>query len=78
MENIGTIANSGTKKYLEGLDKNQTQDSNLLVNLVLDSTPLLLFLIQLLFLVERLAMIRQMEQNGFQKAREIIPLKLLS
>ncbi len=24
MENIGTIANSGTKKYLEGLDKNQT------------------------------------------------------
>ena len=30
MENIGTIANSGTKKYLEGLDKNQTQDSNLI------------------------------------------------
>jgi len=30
MENIGTIANSGTKKYLEGLDKSQTQDSNLI------------------------------------------------
>ena len=30
MENIGTIANSGTKKYLEGLDKNQSQDSNLI------------------------------------------------
>ena len=30
MENIGTIANSGTKKYLESLDKNQTQDSNLI------------------------------------------------
>ena len=30
MENIGTIANSGTRKYLENLDKNQTQDSNLI------------------------------------------------
>tara|TARA_B110000967_G_scaffold81215_1_gene83963 strand:- start:989 stop:2845 length:1857 start_codon:yes stop_codon:yes gene_type:complete len=30
MENIGTIANSGTKKYLESLDKDQTQDSNLI------------------------------------------------
>ena len=30
MENIGTIANSGTRKYLESLDKNQTQDSNLI------------------------------------------------
>ena len=30
MENIGTIANSGTKKYLESLGKNQTQDSNLI------------------------------------------------
>ncbi|MFT7466727.1 MAG: molecular chaperone HtpG, partial [Brevundimonas sp.] len=30
MENIGTIANSGTKKYLEGLDKNQSQNSNLI------------------------------------------------
>ena len=30
MENIGTIANSGTRKYLERLDKNQTQDSNLI------------------------------------------------
>ena len=30
MENIGTIANSGTRKYLETLDKNQTQDSNLI------------------------------------------------
>ena len=30
MENIGTIANSGTRKYLESLDKNQTKDSNLI------------------------------------------------
>ncbi|MDB0021575.1 molecular chaperone HtpG, partial [Candidatus Pseudothioglobus singularis] len=30
MENIGTIANSGTRKYLESLDKNQTQDSNMI------------------------------------------------
>ena len=30
MENIGTIANSGTRKYLESLDKDQTQDSNLI------------------------------------------------
>ncbi len=30
MENIGTIANSGTRKYLESLDKNQTQNSNLI------------------------------------------------
>ena len=30
MENIGTIANSGTRKYLESLDTNQTQDSNLI------------------------------------------------
>ena len=30
MENIGTIANSGTKKYLESLDKTQAQDSNLI------------------------------------------------
>jgi len=30
MENIGTIANSGTKKYLQSLDKSQTQDSNLI------------------------------------------------
>jgi len=30
MENIGTIANSGTRKYLESLDKSQTQDSNLI------------------------------------------------
>ena len=30
MDNIGTIANSGTKKYLESLDKNQAQDSNLI------------------------------------------------
>ena len=30
MENIGTIANSGTRKYLESLDENQTQDSNLI------------------------------------------------
>ena len=30
MENIGTIANSGTKKYLKSLDKAQTQDSNLI------------------------------------------------
>ena len=30
MEYIGTIANSGTRKYLESLDKNQTQDSNLI------------------------------------------------
>ena len=30
MENIVTIANSGTRKYLESLDKNQTQDSNLI------------------------------------------------
>ena len=30
MDNIGTIANSGTRKYLESLDKSQTQDSNLI------------------------------------------------
>jgi len=30
MDNIGTIANSGTKKYLESLDKTQAQDSNLI------------------------------------------------
>jgi len=30
MDNIGTIANSGTKKYLESLDKAQAQDSNLI------------------------------------------------
>ena len=30
MENIGTIANSGTRKYLESLDKSQTKDSNLI------------------------------------------------
>ncbi|MGE4594861.1 MAG: molecular chaperone HtpG [Gammaproteobacteria bacterium] len=30
MDNIGTIANSGTKKYLESLDKSQAQDSNLI------------------------------------------------
>ena len=30
MENIGTIANSGTRKYLEGLDKDKAQDSNLI------------------------------------------------
>ena len=30
MENIGTIANSGTRKYLESLDKSQAQDSNLI------------------------------------------------
>ena len=30
MENIGTIANSGTRKFLESLDENQTQDSNLI------------------------------------------------
>ena len=30
MENIGTIANSGTKKYLQSLDKSQAQDSNLI------------------------------------------------
>jgi molecular chaperone HtpG len=30
MDNIGTIANSGTKKYLENLDKAQAQDSNLI------------------------------------------------
>ena len=30
MDNIGTIANSGTRKYLESLDKSQAQDSNLI------------------------------------------------
>ena len=30
MENIGTIANSGTRKYLESLDKSEAQDSNLI------------------------------------------------
>ena len=30
MDNIGTIANSGTRKYLESLDKSQTKDSNLI------------------------------------------------
>jgi len=30
MENIGTIANSGTRKYLESLDKDKAQDSNLI------------------------------------------------
>jgi len=30
MENIGTIANSGTKKYLKSLNKSQAQDSNLI------------------------------------------------
>ncbi len=30
MENIGTIANSGTKKFLQGLDKKQAEDSNLI------------------------------------------------
>lgn len=29
-KNIGTIANSGTKKFLKGLDEKQTQDSNLI------------------------------------------------
>jgi hypothetical protein len=27
-KNIGTIANSGTKKFLKGLDEKQAQDSN--------------------------------------------------
>ena len=30
MENIGTIANSGTKKFLQGLDEKQAEDSNLI------------------------------------------------
>ena len=30
MDNIGTIANSGTRKYLESLDKDKAQDSNLI------------------------------------------------
>ena len=30
MENIGTIANSGTKKFLQSLDKKQAEDSNLI------------------------------------------------
>ncbi len=30
IENIGTIANSGTKKFLQNLDKNKAQDSNLI------------------------------------------------
>ncbi len=30
MENIGTIANSGTKKFLQNLDEKQTADSNLI------------------------------------------------
>ncbi|HAN33794.1 MAG TPA: molecular chaperone HtpG, partial [Gammaproteobacteria bacterium] len=30
MANIGTIANSGTKKFLQGLDEKQTEDSNLI------------------------------------------------
>ena len=30
MENIGTIANSGTKKFLQNLDKKQAEDSNLI------------------------------------------------
>jgi molecular chaperone HtpG len=29
-KNIGTIANSGTKKFLKGLDEKQAQDSNLI------------------------------------------------
>jgi len=30
MENIGTIANSGTQKFLKNLDEKQAQDSNLI------------------------------------------------
>ena len=30
MDNIGTIANSGTKKFLQNLDKKQAEDSNLI------------------------------------------------
>ncbi|HBN58333.1 MAG TPA: molecular chaperone HtpG, partial [Gammaproteobacteria bacterium] len=30
MENIGTIANSGTKKFLQSLDEKQAEDSNLI------------------------------------------------
>jgi HSP90 family molecular chaperone len=29
-KNIGTIANTGTKKFLKGLDEKQAQDSNLI------------------------------------------------
>jgi molecular chaperone HtpG len=48
MDNIGTIANSGTRKYLESLDKDKAQDSNLIGQFGVGFYSALLFQILLL------------------------------